>query len=197
MTSTRPAVNDGKDNPTSVLPSTSPKLDNNNSASSSAEKRARCPAPGASGSAVSGITAIGEFDDLYVAPISADGNIVVGSRSVGESLGDGFRWSPSEGLTPIDFIPFARLLFGVALNPRGKREPWLLQLRDGCAGRRAVGHISAIVGASLVHISKAVVAPQRQNGGPYYDVEALGESFVRWLNRRCGARLEHWTELRN
>jgi hypothetical protein len=53
-----------------------------------------------------GITPIGEFQDLFVVKVSADGNVLVGSRSAGGPPASGFRWSPSSGLAAIDFVPF-------------------------------------------------------------------------------------------
>lgn len=53
-----------------------------------------------------GITLIGEYVDAYLLLPSADGNSVVGSRSVDGSLIDAFRWTQAGGPAPLDFIPF-------------------------------------------------------------------------------------------
>ena len=53
-----------------------------------------------------GITLIGEYVDAYLLLPSADGNSVVGSRSVDGRLGDAFRWTEVAGTVPLEFIPF-------------------------------------------------------------------------------------------
>jgi hypothetical protein len=53
-----------------------------------------------------GITLVGEYSDTYLLLLSADGNAVVGSRSVEGTVQDAFRWTQLGGAQPLDFVPF-------------------------------------------------------------------------------------------
>ena len=82
--------------------------------------------------------------------IGADGDVLVGTNAEGSFVQTFRKWAGTEpelvrlarpGLVPEGWSE-ARLhgvsndvglLFGDALNPAGKREPWLLRLRAACA----------------------------------------------------------------
>ena len=119
-----------------------------------------------------GITAIGEFQEqLFGVTISSDGNVLVASRDLDNS--GGFRWSPSQGLTPIDFSPFA--LNGDGSVIVGARADGVVRWTEETGSRVIQPGVSRSLLSGLVATASLdVVAGSDRDGNGFRWTESTG-----------------------